>query len=210
MRLSALCAGRPLPPGRFLVLISVRGWVDPRATVRLEGLGQYNWCSSGISVLALSMSYPRHNWNELLPRGNEKKREELSPGIFMWRWRNFAKEGTTGSDMLWFIYLLVYCLFNDADSTSRYIRSNGRTTVEWWIGKDTEGSDRCLISGSISTFRSRDSSVGIAIGYGLDDRGFGVRVPVGSRISFSPRRRDRVWGPLSLLSNGYRGLLPRG
>jgi hypothetical protein len=29
---------------------------------------------------------------------------------------------------------------------------------------------------------SRDSSVGIVTGYGLDDRGVGVRVPVGSRI----------------------------
>jgi hypothetical protein len=30
---------------------------------------------------------------------------------------------------------------------------------------------------------SQDSAVGIAIGYWLDDRGVGVRVPVGSRIS---------------------------
>jgi hypothetical protein len=39
VRLSALCASHPLTAGRFLVLISVRGWVDPRAILRLEGLG---------------------------------------------------------------------------------------------------------------------------------------------------------------------------
>jgi hypothetical protein len=37
-RLSTLHTGRFLAPGRFLVVISVRGWVDPRAMVRLEEL----------------------------------------------------------------------------------------------------------------------------------------------------------------------------
>jgi hypothetical protein len=39
---------------------------------------------------------------------------------------------------------------------------------------------------------SRDSSVGIATSYGLDDRGVGVRVPVGSIIFPTPNRPDRL------------------
>jgi hypothetical protein len=38
--LSASRPGRPLPPGKFLVLISVRCWVDPKAIVWLERLGK--------------------------------------------------------------------------------------------------------------------------------------------------------------------------
>jgi hypothetical protein len=50
VRLTALRTGRALLPGRFLVPISVRGPVDPRAIARLEGLDQVKnpMTSSGI------------------------------------------------------------------------------------------------------------------------------------------------------------------
>jgi hypothetical protein len=48
--------------------------------------------------------------------------------------------------------------------------------------------------------RSRDSVVGMRLATGLNDRGVGVRVPVGARIFSSPRRSDRLCGPPNLLS----------
>jgi hypothetical protein len=50
--------------------------------------------------------------------------------------------------------------------------------------------------------RNRDSVVS---GYWLDDQRVEVKVPVGSRISSSPRRPDRLWVPPIFLSNGYPG-----
>jgi hypothetical protein len=48
--LSALRPSRPFPPRRFLILISVRGWVNLKVIVRLEGWGQLknpvtSWCN---------------------------------------------------------------------------------------------------------------------------------------------------------------------
>jgi hypothetical protein len=57
---------------------------------------------------------------------------------------------------------------------------------------------------------SRDSVVGIATGYGLDDRVVRILVPVWSRIFSSPSRLDRLGGPPNLPSNEYRGLFPPG
>jgi hypothetical protein len=58
--------------------------------------------------------------------------------------------------------------------------------------------------------RNPDSAVHVATGYGLEVRGIGVRVPVGVRFFSSPRSPDRLWGPPSLLFDGFREFFPRG
>jgi hypothetical protein len=55
--------------------------------------------------------------------------------------------------------------------------------------------------------RSRDSSVGIATGYRLDDPG---SIPDSARFIPYLQRPDRLWGPPSLLYNGYLWLFPPG
>jgi hypothetical protein len=60
------------------------------------------------------------------------------------------------------------------------------------------------------TKRSRNSAVGIETGYGVDDQGVGVRVPVGSRIFSSPRRPDRLWGSTQLPVQCMPGVLSPG
>jgi hypothetical protein len=48
------------------------------------------------------------------------------------------------------------------------------TNVAWWGGGDG------VFNVSYSFRKSRDSSVGIALGYGLDDRGSRIRFPMGA------------------------------
>jgi hypothetical protein len=52
-------------------------------------------------------------------------------------------------------------------------------------------------------YRRRDNAVGLATGYGLDDRGIGVLVQVESRIFSSSRHANQFWGPPNLLYNWY-------
>jgi hypothetical protein len=52
-------------------------------------------------------------------------------------------------------------------------------------------------------FESSGSVIGIATAYGMDNRKFGVPVPVGSRMLISPHRPDLLCSPHNLLSNGY-------
>jgi hypothetical protein len=57
------------------------------------------------------------------------------------------------------------------------------------------------------TKRTRNSSVSIATGYGLDGQG---SIPGRGKIYFStPPRSDRFLGPPNFLSNGYRGEVKR-
>jgi hypothetical protein len=66
----------------------------------------------------------------------------------------------------------------------------------------------CSVTGIAYPFCSWDSSVGIAAGYGLDDRGVRDRVPAGSRTFLSTHRPEQLGAHPASYPMGIGGSFP--
>jgi hypothetical protein len=73
-----------------------------------------------------------------------------------------------------------------------------------------EKSRRIIIIRIITIYKSRDSSVGIALGYGLDDRGSRVRFPAGTGNFCLHHRVQNGSGAHPACEMGTRGSFPGG
>jgi hypothetical protein len=127
VRLSALGAGRTLLPGWSQVLIFLRGWVDLRAIVRLEGLGQLRNPVSSSGMEPASFRLVAYCLNQLHYR--------VSPTILTESLnkpqKNMNGLGFFGVGNCWFVVHL--CLSRSAWAVAGEGASHARPPPRAWI-----------------------------------------------------------------------------
>jgi hypothetical protein len=133
-------------------------------------------------------------------------------GLSRWRWQIFAANKKEMSSVLTFFRCKTKpgdssVTLNEHDSCPMY-SSLYPCSIDHFITllQQQQVLLTCTLHQRLS---NRGSSVGIATGYGMDDRGSFLGGGGWEFFSSMPCP-DRFWGPYSILSNGFQGLFPWG